>query len=65
MSALNKKIASAKHATASLGKFDKTLKLEDKIANKGKKRKFDSNIGNKEVESSRVKKIATAVAGNN
>lgn len=65
MNALNSKIAGAKYSTASMGKFDKTIKMEDKIALKGKKRKYETNIGDKKQESERVKKIATSVAGNN
>lgn len=63
LNALNSKISSAKYSTASMGKFDKAIQMEDKIASKGKKRKYESNTGDKKHESERVKKIATHVAG--
>lgn len=65
MNALNSRINGAKYSTASMGKFDKQLKHEDKIALKGKKRKYENNVGDKTSESNRVKKIANSVAGHN
>lgn len=65
MAQVNEQIANAKYATASLGKFDKMLKNEDKIADKGKKRKYETNTGDNKQEATRVKKIASSIAGQN
>jgi regulator of ribosome biosynthesis len=65
MNALNSKITAAKYSTASLGKFDKVIKSEDKIARKGVKRQFEANTGDKKQEMERVKKIASSIANKN
>jgi len=52
-----KAAAVAKVSTASMGKFDKKLALEKEAKIKGKKRKFDDNLGSLSKEKERAMKI--------
>lgn len=54
---MSKAAAVAKGSTASLGKFDRKLALEKEAKIKGKKRKFEDNIGSISTERERTMKI--------